>query len=91
MATTADLIEAMSQPERRALEAALAAAIAAGAMIGPGFDCALIMDADGVTIVFTVPIGTGPNPVALIPSAMGNLPEEGAAPSGDLSPQTQED
>lgn len=82
---TADMsIEAL-----RALDVAARAGIAAAQVINRGFDAALMMDEDGVTIVFTVPIGPVRNPVAA--SATGPQPEVGAATSGNPSTQNQED
>lgn len=77
----------------RAVSLALRGAVAAGYAIGNAalFEAALLIDAEGVTVVFTVPFGPDRDPAAFVPSAAGNLPEAGAAASGDLSnPETED-
>ncbi len=54
--TAAPDLSALTLPELRALDRALRLAVAAAKVAGGDFDCALMADAEGVSVTFTVPV-----------------------------------
>lgn len=88
-----DPLDTLSIDSLRAVGLALKGAVAAGEAFPAGatFEAALLIDAEGVTVIFTVPFGPDRDPAALSLSAPGNLPEVGPAAPGDLSnPETED-
>lgn len=53
---TDEALAALTLPELRALDRALRAAIAAAEAGGGGFEAAILADADGVSVTFTIPL-----------------------------------
>lgn len=53
-------LSALTLPELRALSVALGVAIAAAKAGGAQIDCALLADAEGVSVTFTIPVLSGP-------------------------------